>query len=645
MTTTRTGRGRLRNTIVVMAVSAAVPLSVLAATAVGGPGVDPAHAATRSGAAQAEAAPTLTATTPTTVDQGQSITFAYSTPPTKLSAKNWIGIYAPSATPGDQASLTFQYAPDASGTLSFDTHALGAGDYTVYYFYNDVYTVLAGPLTITVHATPVPPAKPLPPVPAGPNLLVNGGAETGEGTQIGVDTNTVPGWGVTGLLNSVAYGARGGNGVSGYPDYDTPGPTDRGHNVFSGGGGGVSTGTQTADVSRAARPIDRGRVTYDLSGWLGGTGAEADHASVTSTFLSGDGKALGHATLGPVTPAMRHDTTELLAENAAGRLPSGTRSIRTVLTIVGPHPTDRSGRAQGYADDLSLTISAPVPAPARVSQPRALVPGYDHVFVVMLENQDYSGIIGNRKQAPYLNSLVPKAANLKNAVAETHPSDPNYIALAGGSLSGVATNSPFTSTVDAPHIGDLVDNAGGRWRGYMENSAGACDTTAHGAYTIDDLPFYFFKDVKANPANCQQHLVPLTMLGTDLQRTATTPTFAWLSADDCDDMEGCGVQAGDTWLSQTLPTIFNSPAWRNQRSLLVVTFDEDAADGQQQLQRIPTLILASKGLRAGTSSSVRYTHYSVLRTIEAALGLPTLTKNDLYAQPINDVWTARPRTN
>jgi hypothetical protein len=172
----------------------------------------------------------------------------------------------------------------------------------------------------------------------------------------------------------------------------------------------------------------------------------------------------------------------------------------------------------------------------------------------------------------------------------------------------------------------------------MENAATPCDTTSHGAYTTDDLPFYFFNDIKNNPANCQAHLLPLTQMTTDLKSAATTPTFAWLSADDCDDMEGCGVTAGDTWLSKTLPTLFNSPAWKTQRSLLIVTWDEDAADGQKQLQRIPTLVLGSQGVRAGSTSADRYTHYSVLRTVEAALSLPSLTKNDLYADPINGIW-------
>ena len=585
-------------------------------------------------------APTLTETTTGPVYKGDTVSFAYAVPAAQLSSTNWVGLYAPGAKPGVQGSTSWQYTPNASGSVTFDTSALTPGTYQVYLFANNGYTVLSGPIALAVNPAPTPHPTPEPPAPKvgpGPNLIVNGDAEQGAGTQIGVDTNTVPGWQVTGLLNSVAYGAKGGEGITDFPTATTPGPQHRGHNVFSGGGGGVSSGTQTADVRAAAHRIDRGDVTYNLTGYLGGSGAISDASTVTSYFLDAHGKVLGHATLGPVTRQMRGFATELLPEQAIGKLPRGTRKIRTVMTITGPQPHDRLGHAQGYVDNLALHISAPVPAPHPATPPVAHVPGYDHVFVVMMENQDYNGIIGN-KAAPFVNSLVPKGANLTNAIAETHPSDPNYVALAGGSLFGVNDNTPFASTVDAPHIGDLVTRAGGSWRGYMENAAGPCDTTAHGAYTVDDLPFYFFKDVKDNPANCKAHLLPQTQLATDLQQTGTTPTFSWLSADDCDDMEGCGVAAGDTWLKNTLTPIFNSPAWKSQRSLLILTWDEDAADGQQQLQRVPTLVLGSQGVRPGSSSDVRYTHYSMLRTVEAALHLPSLTKNDLYAQPITGIW-------
>ncbi|GAA1980213.1 alkaline phosphatase family protein [Catenulispora subtropica] len=619
---------------------------VAAAVAVLGAGADAAlslpaaDAATVAAAAAAADTSTLTQTTSNPVQQGDKVSFSYSVPAASLNTKNWIGIYKPTDTPGTQGSTSWQYVPDASGTATFDTHALAAGDWKVYLFFNDGYTVLAGPVTLTVTGVPPIVVPPQPDTGTGPNLIVNGGAEQGEGTLDGVDTNTVPGWKADGLLNSVAYGATGGEGVTGFAKLTSPGPVNRGQNFFAGGGGGVSTGTQVADVKTAAKQIDTGTVTYNLTAWLGGSGTVADTAGVVSTFLDAHGKALGTATLAPVTPAMRNNATGLIPEQALGTVPAGTRSIRTVLTVTGNQPHDRTGHGLGFADDLSLRISAPVKAPAPVKPPVAEVPGYDHVFVVMMENQDYKGVIGDTARAPFINSLLAKGANLTGALGVTHPSDPNYVALAGGSLFGVTGNDPFGSTVNAQHIGDLVDNAGGSWRGYMENAAQPCDTGAHGAYTIDDLPFYFFNDVKNNPVNCAAHLLPLTQMTTDLKAASTTPTFSWLSADDCDDMEGCGVKAGDTWLKNTLQPVFDSPAWKTQRSLMIITWDEDAADGQQKLENIPTLVLGSQGtVKPGSTSDGRYTLYSMLRTVEAALGLPSLTKNDFYAPAIEGIWS------
>ena len=83
---------------------------------------------------------------------------------------------------------------------------------------------------------------------------------------------------------------------------------------------------------------------------------------------------------------------------------------------------------------------------------------------------------------------------------------------------------------------------------------------------------------------------------------------------------------------------FDSPAWRTQPSLLIVTWDEDAEDAQHPAQRVPTLVIGSESVKKGFVSTVRYTHYSLLRTVEAALGLGTLTDNDAYATPLNDVF-------
>ena len=300
------------------------------------------------------------------------------------------------------------------------------------------------------------------------------------------------------------------------------------------------------------------------------------------------------------------------------------------------------GYDRAVADDLRFSVSAAVRRPPPLTPSHARVPRYQHVFLFYFENEDFRSIIGNTRQAPYLNSLLPKASLLADFFAEEHPSDGNYLALAGGSTFGIPLDDPLEEnphyTIHARNIGDLVDAAHETWKAYLQSAAGPCDNTVHGYYWDDDLPMTYFADVRDRPAYCAAHLVPLQSLRTDLASAASTPSFAWVSPNDCADMEGCGIRAGDDFLARELGAIMRSPAWRTQRSLAIITFDEDHYDHQRPAQRVPTLILGSSGVRRGYVSHARYTHYSLLRTIEAALGLGTLTRNDRYAQPVSDVF-------
>ncbi|GAA2157000.1 hypothetical protein GCM10009760_58630 [Kitasatospora kazusensis] len=465
------------------------------------------------------------------------------------------------------------------------------------------------------------------------NLLVDPGAESvAICSPNGLDGMTVPGWTITsGMPNLVCYGAAGG-----YPGTGTPGPTGRGTAFFAGGATGNSGLSQSIDVSSAASSIDTGTVGYNLSGWLGGYAAQNDRVGLNATFLGATGATLATAQIAPVTSTDRGLTTELLQRSATGNLPAGTRSVKVDLAFTWT----AGSTTDGYADNLSLTLTTALPTPV-LTAPASSVPGYDHVFLVYMENENYENVIGNTSQAPYINSLLPQATSLTKSFATTHPSDPNYVALAGGGLYGLTGNSVSTTTIKAPHLGDSVDQAGKTWKEYLDGANGNCDTTSHGYYAPDDAPFYYFQDMKTNAAYCQAHMQPLSRMTTDLQSAATTPNFAWFAADDCNDMEACGITAGDNWLKQTLPTILNSPAWTTQRSLLIVTWDEGAtkAYGPGYPNQVPTLLLGSQNsVKPGYRSGQRTDQYGLLRTVDGALGLNPLTNNDRYAATVNDAW-------
>ncbi len=291
--------------------------------------------------------------------------------------------------------------------------------------------------------------------------------------------------------------------------------------------------------------------------------------------------------------------------------------------VNGPYaPVTGYNRAVG--GDLSLTVAAPVHAPRPPAPPTPRVPRFQHVFLFYFENQDYHSVIGNTKQAPYLNHLLPQSSLLAQFYAEEHPSDGNYLALAGGSTFGVPLTDPEEEnplyTIRARNIGDLIDAAHETWKTYLQSAAGPCDDTVHTYYWNDDQPMMYFADVRDRPAYCARHVVPLESLPGDLARASTTPNFAWVAPNDCTDMEGCGIKAGDDFLARELNAIMRSPAWRTQRSLAIITFDEDAQDGQRPAQRTPTIVLGSAGVRRDFVTRQRFTHYSLLRTHRGGAG-------------------------
>jgi hypothetical protein len=483
------------------------------------------------------------------------------------------------------------------------------------------------------------------------NLIVDGDSSAAMCSHSGWEETTLPGWTISsGSPSTLCYA-----NTDGFPDASIPG-AQPGDGYFSGGARGSSSMTQTVNVAADASAIDSGVATYNLSGWLGGYGSENSYATLNATFLNSSGASVGSTQIGPVTAADRNNATEFLQRVASGPIPVGARSIKLDLSFTYS-PVYASN--DGYAQGLSLTVSPSI-APPLLAPPASTVPAFDHVFIVYMENENYSatsntvdggaGIIGN-SQAPYINSLLSSGALLSNYTAVVHNSDPNYFALAGGSTfghaagnGGLPSNCIDTCTLNVPSLGDRVDAVGKTWKQYADGASGNCDTSNHGYYYNDEVPFYYFPSLRNNLSYCQAHSQPLTQMFSDLSSASTTPNFVWFAADDCNDMEACGISAGDTWLSNTLPHILNSPAWTSQRSLLILTWDEDgnnypAGVGAGQTNQVATIVLGSQStVKTGLQSGVRYDHYSTARTIEQALGLGPLTANDQYAKPFNDIF-------
>lgn len=294
-------------------------------------------------------------------------------------------------------------------------------------------------------------------------------------------------------------------------------------------------------------------------------------------------------------------------------------------------------RALALAAGVALAFGAVAPAAnaQTTSQPTTAattssVPAFDHVFTILMENHSYNEIVGN-SQAPYLNSLVSQYGIASNYFAVGHPSLPNYLELTGGSNFGITTDcNPSQCTVNQPNIAaDRITPAGKTWKAYEESMPAPCTLSDSGEYAVRHNPFVYYTDIQTT-SQCAND-VPYTQLATDLGSTATTPNYVFITPNLIDDMHDGTIAQGDTWLSQNVPTILNSPAFTSQNSVLDIVWDED--DGTQNNQ--VASIIISKSTTAGYHSTNLYNHFSWLATIESAWGLAPLTSNDSAATPMS----------
>ena len=246
-----------------------------------------------------------------------------------------------------------------------------------------------------------------------------------------------------------------------------------------------------------------------------------------------------------------------------------------------------------------------------------------HVFVIVMENKEHDDVIGS-PSSPYVTSLARRYASAERLYGVVHPSLPNYFALTAGTTFGVHTDCTSCQQSGAS-IADQLETAGVSWKAYMGGMPRACFRGAFsGEYAKKHNPFAYYRNVVSDGKRCASRIVPEGRLAGDL-RAGRLPAYSFLAPGLCDDSHDCSTAVGDRYLARTVPAILRA---LGPHGFLVVTWDEGASDrgccgGLARGGRIPTVI-AGPGVRRGAKLTVPLTHYSTLRTIEDALGLPRL---------------------
>jgi hypothetical protein len=308
------------------------------------------------------------------------------------------------------------------------------------------------------------------------------------------------------------------------------------------------------------------------------------------------------------------------------------------------------------------------------------MPRYSHIFVIVEENKDYGRIVGS-PDAPEITRLARLYGNATNFFAETHPSEPNYVAMVGGYTYGIRDDDAYyckphdarpscphsgepgyvDHTVHAPSLATQLENAHFTWKNYNESlpapgSLAVIATDSHAAgippnvyvYASKHSGFINFASVQKDPKRAT-HIVGFGQLHEDL-RTGKVPNFSLVVPNLCDEMHGSSesgtpqdcrysdasklISRGDANVRSLVDEITKSPVWHSrENAAIVITFDEDDGGGKQGCcgtdpsdpanaggGHIATVVVTNHGPR-GVVDATPYSHYSLLRTIEDAFGI------------------------
>jgi hypothetical protein len=202
-----------------------------------------------------------------------------------------------------------------------------------------------------------------------------------------------------------------------------------------------------------------------------------------------------------------------------------------------------------------------------------------------------------------------------------------------------------------------------------ESAAG----TLIGLYAVKHNPFVYFETVQQGTYTDSSlaNVAPFEGKGGlfDDLSAGRVPVYSFIAPNQCDDMHGRGnagpvcqydpndngtqtglnpalFYQGDITVQTLVNAIHESRVWREGRNAIVVLWDEDDYSVAPTTNQVLLIVDTNYG-EHGKTSSTFYTHFSLLKSIEAGLRLPclnhacdseTAVMSDLFGHSDRDNW-------
>lgn len=282
------------------------------------------------------------------------------------------------------------------------------------------------------------------------------------------------------------------------------------------------------------------------------------------------------------------------------------RRTLTALLSLGLALTVAAGVAPATATTAE-TAGTPAGTAARGSVP------VTKLLVFVVENHSLDQM---REGMPFTARLARRYGYATSYHGVTHPSLPNYLAIAGGDTFGVADDAaPSAHPLRGASVFGRAVRNGSTARLYAEAMDSRCQLESSGTYAVKHNPWAYFPGERRL---CRHDDVPLRRFAADVDAGAL-PAVGMVIPDLCNDAHDCSLAQADAWLRQRVRRVMNGPDWSSGELAVVITADEDdGAHGNRVLTVVAHPDLSHVVVHA------RLTHYSLSRSYAEVAGVRPL---------------------
>ncbi|KIJ30526.1 hypothetical protein M422DRAFT_36531 [Sphaerobolus stellatus SS14] len=260
---------------------------------------------------------------------------------------------------------------------------------------------------------------------------------------------------------------------------------------------------------------------------------------------------------------------------------------------------------------------------------------FDRFIQIWLENTDFA----TASSSSTFQTLAKQGILLSNYFSTTHPSQPNYVAAAGGDFFGLADDNLHNIPANVSTIVDLLEAKSISWASYQENLPSNTFTglnfasknyvSGSGTYTYyyrKHSPTVSYLSVQNVPKRLALHR-NFNDYVADLAAN-TLPQWLFVTPNIVNDAHDTTIDYTSSWLNYWLVPMLANANFNNNRTLILLTFDENSSSSINN--QVYSLLLggAIPASSKGTTDSTYYTHYSTLSTVQSNWGLGCLGRQD-----------------